>query len=123
VTAVVVDASAVGALLFGEPGQDAMAARLRGCELHAPPLLAFEIANIAVKKVRRRELVELLALAAVAVFEALPLTITDVTAESCARTALQTGLSAYDAAYLVLARELRMPLVTLDAKMRKAADA
>lgn len=39
----VVDASAVAALLFGEPEAAAVAERLRGCDLAAPALLPFEI--------------------------------------------------------------------------------
>jgi predicted nucleic acid-binding protein len=52
----VVDASALGALLFGEPYGAAIAERLqrlRGAELIAPALLPFEVANICVRKMRR----------------------------------------------------------------------
>ncbi len=49
----VVDASALGALLFGEPDGALIAERLRGAGLVAPALLPFEIANICLKKVRR----------------------------------------------------------------------
>jgi hypothetical protein len=46
----VVDASAIGALLFGEPAGATIAASLSGASLVAPALLAYELANIAVKK-------------------------------------------------------------------------
>lgn len=49
----VVDASALGALLFGEPHADAMAVRLANGTLAGPELLPFEVTNIALKKIRR----------------------------------------------------------------------
>ena len=52
-TVSVVDASAVGALLFGEPDGQAVAERLRGADLIAPALLLFEVANVCLKKMRR----------------------------------------------------------------------
>jgi predicted nucleic acid-binding protein len=46
----VVDASAVGALLFGERDAAAIAERLREADLMAPALLRFEVANVCLKK-------------------------------------------------------------------------
>jgi predicted nucleic acid-binding protein len=49
----VVDASAVAALVFGEPEASEVAARLRGATLAAPALLAFEVASVCLKKLKR----------------------------------------------------------------------
>jgi uncharacterized protein with PIN domain len=49
----VVDASALAALLFGEPEAEAVAARLDGARLVAPSLLGFELANVCLIKTRR----------------------------------------------------------------------
>jgi predicted nucleic acid-binding protein len=49
----IVDASAVAALLFGEPEGAAVAERLRGFDLAAPTLLPFEIASVCLKKLKR----------------------------------------------------------------------
>ena len=46
---VVVDASAVAALIFGEPEAEVVSARLEGFDLAAPALLPFEVANVAVR--------------------------------------------------------------------------
>lgn len=121
--AVVVDASAFGAIVFGELSQDEIAERLRNSTLHAPALVLFEIANIAVTKIRRRQLDRARALDALAAFSLLDVVVADVTPDACAELALATGLTAYDAAYLVLARQLAAPLVTLDLKLEKAARA
>jgi uncharacterized protein with PIN domain len=49
----VVDASALGALLFGEPEAEAVAGRLGDARLVAPPLLGFELTNVCLMKSRR----------------------------------------------------------------------
>jgi uncharacterized protein with PIN domain len=49
----VVDASALGALLFGEPEAEAVAERLGDARLVAPSLLGFELTNVCLKKSRR----------------------------------------------------------------------
>lgn len=50
----VVDASAICAVLFGEPEAARVAGRLDGAELAAPPLLPFEVANVCLTKIRRQ---------------------------------------------------------------------
>ncbi len=50
---VVVDASAVAAICFGEPDGPAMAERFTAAELWSTPLLDFELANVAWKKLGR----------------------------------------------------------------------
>ncbi len=49
----VVDASALAALLFGEPEADVVAGRLTEAHLVAPTLLGFELANVCLIKTRR----------------------------------------------------------------------
>ena len=46
-TPVVIDASALAAVVFHEPGGDRVAARLEGARVYAPALLKFELANVA----------------------------------------------------------------------------
>ena len=117
----VVDASAVAALLFGEPDAEAVAARLDGAELRAPTLLPFEVASVAWKKIRvhprAREAIR-------AAFDLLPrLNIEPAACDHAAvlRLADERGVTAYDAAYLWLARELDAELVTLDRKLAEVA--
>ena len=50
----VVDASAVGAMLFEEPEADTIRAHIRGETVLAPQLIDYELANICWKKVRRQ---------------------------------------------------------------------
>lgn len=118
---VVVDASAIAAIAFDEPDADAVARRLRGLDLIAPTLLPFELASICAKKIRR---VPDAANALRANFsDALDAVrdIREVDAHAILRVALQSGLSAYDAAYLWLSRDLGVELVTLDKRLENAS--
>jgi predicted nucleic acid-binding protein len=117
----VVDASAIGALAFGEPAAEQVAATLSGATLAAPALLAFEIANIAVKKLRRHPEQRAVLLAAFTFSLELSIEIVAVDTAAVVSLAEETGLTAYDASYLWLARELRADLVTLDAALGLAA--
>jgi predicted nucleic acid-binding protein len=65
----VVDASALGALLFGEPQAQAVALELASAGLAAPALLPFEVANIAVKKIGQHPELRALVLTAFALSE------------------------------------------------------
>ncbi|TVR82938.1 MAG: PIN domain-containing protein [Rhodospirillales bacterium] len=117
----VVDASAIGALVFGEPAAEEVAAKLSAATLAAPALLAFEIANIAVKKLRRHPDQRDALLAGHALFDRLSIEIVAVDSAAVVNVAEETGLTAYGASYLWLARELRVALVTLDAALAVAA--
>jgi predicted nucleic acid-binding protein len=119
-TVKVVDASAIGALLFGEPEAEAMAARLAGTTLTAPALLPFEVTNIALKKIRRHPDLRAPLLAAFALFERVAVDLVLVDHQAVLQLADITGLTAYDASYLWLARTLDTDLITLDAALETA---
>jgi predicted nucleic acid-binding protein len=118
--ALVVDCSVLSAVLFEESMRDEALARLAGKTLHAPSLIEHEIASVAKKKLAQGwpgKSVQ----AALAGYEsqALELHCTSVVAQ--VELAQRYKLSAYDAAYLWLAAELKAPLATFDAKLGKAA--
>ena len=117
----VVDASALAAVLFGEPEAERVAALLEGHPLMAPTLLPYELANVCRRKVAAGEGEPEALLAALSLLGRLDVRLLDVDPVDTARLALATGLTAYDAAYLGLARALGAELVTLDAALARAA--
>jgi predicted nucleic acid-binding protein len=120
---VVVDASALGAMNFGEPEGPAIAQYLEGDTLLAPALVDYELANLASVKVRRGTVAP--AEAALLLATALQLNIQRV-AVPCDEVFIlsrETGLSAYDAAYLWLARTSDSELITLDRELAQITDA
>ncbi|MDE2228546.1 MAG: type II toxin-antitoxin system VapC family toxin [Alphaproteobacteria bacterium] len=117
----VVDASALGALLFGEPEGRAVADRLRNAELIAPSLLGFEVANICLKKIRRHPAQRDALLEAFGMASRMPIATVEVEHADALGLAEETGLSAYDASYLWLSRRYGGELVTLDKRLTATA--
>jgi predicted nucleic acid-binding protein len=113
----VVDASGLAAIAFAEPGADAVIDAIDGHRLHAPALVAFELMNVAWKRSRNQPAAAKLFLEAVELLDGLGLRFRGINQQEVVRLALETGLTAYDASYLWLARALEMPLVTLDKKL------
>jgi predicted nucleic acid-binding protein len=118
----VVDASALVALIFGEPSAEAVANRTSGCNLVAPALLAFEIANTCVSKIRRQPARRTDFLAAYEIRKQIRFEIMEVDHAAVLVLAQRTGLTGYDASYLLLSRTLGVELVTLDRQLAEAAE-
>lgn len=118
---VVVDASTIGAMMFGEPEGPTLAAHLDGETLFAPTLLDYELASLAFAKVRRSPSDASRILLVLHAALALPITRVAVPGLEAFLLARRTGLTPYDASYLWLARARDAELVTLDAKLQKQA--
>jgi predicted nucleic acid-binding protein len=119
----VVDASALGALLFGEPDGPAVAERLRDVRLIAPALLSFEVANVCLKKMRRHPDQKDVLMIGFAMLARMEVSVVEVDQEEAILLAERAGLTAYDASYLWLARQTRSELVTLDRRLEAASTA
>lgn len=113
----VVDASALAALAFAEPAVDLVIDEIEGHRLHAPTLVVFELMNMAWKRSKKRPAASALFLQALDVLDGLGLRLRGVDRGEVVRLGLATGLTAYDATYLWLARALGMPLVSLDKRL------
>ena len=117
----VVDASAVAAILFGEPAGEAVAERIGEARLVAPTLIAFELANVCLVKCRRYPDQRDKLLAASALRDRLRVEEVAVDPAEALALAERTGLTVYDATYLWLARKLGAPLITLDEALQRVA--
>jgi predicted nucleic acid-binding protein len=117
----VVDASAFAALLFGEPEAEAVAKQLAGARLIAPALLGFELANVCLLKCRRHPEQRAGLAAALRLRSGLSVEEIAIDHDGAVDLATETGLTAYDASYLWLARQLGAELVTLDQQLARAA--
>jgi predicted nucleic acid-binding protein len=116
---VVVDCSALAGLLFHEEWEALAAEKIHGRTLHAPFLLQIEIASVALKKHRKG--FQDIATDALAQYAELDINLYRVEPQDALTLALRYNLSAYDAAYLWLAAELKAPLATFDEKLGRAA--
>ena len=116
---VVVDCSALVGLLFHEEWEALAAEKIHGRTLHAPFLLQIEIASVALKK-QRKGFSDIVT-DGLAQYAYLDINLYRVEPQDALALALRYNLSAYDAAYLWLAAELKAPLATFDEKLGRAA--
>ncbi len=117
----VVDASALGALVFGEPKAEEMANALSTGTIAAPALLWFELASIALRKIVVHPKQKDQILNAFQLGRHLAIEVVEVDHSKVTELARKAGLTAYDANYLWLALHLGGKLITLDRKLMKAA--
>ncbi|HVR49446.1 MAG TPA: type II toxin-antitoxin system VapC family toxin [Pseudorhodoferax sp.] len=115
----VVDCSVLAGLLFQEAWERQAGDAIEARTLHAPHLLATELTSVALKKHRlgMRDI----ASDGLAAFAQLDIALHEVQPAQVLALAIRYQLSAYDAAYLWLAAELKAPLATFDARLGTAA--
>ena len=113
----VVDASAIAAVLYGEAEGATIQAHVRGETMIAPHLIDYELANASLRKARRQPELAGSLLMMLARLRTLSIRRERVPPLEAAQLALQTGLSAYDASYLWLAMAHDVELVTLDRRL------
>ena len=124
----VLDASVTLAWCFEDettPETDALLNRLAEDAAITPTLWELEVVNVLLLAERRGRITESQAARFVALLTQLPIHVDSAGADMGAVLAAgrHHGLTAYDAAYLVLAEREGIPLATLDAKVRAAAQA
>ncbi|MDX1623469.1 MAG: type II toxin-antitoxin system VapC family toxin [Gemmatimonadota bacterium] len=116
----VVEASALAALLFGEPAAEEVADRLGEGPLFAPTLLRYEVASVCLKKLRRNPERRDQLLDALGLLGELDIDEVQVPSGETVALAEEVDLTAYDAAYLWLSRWTGAELVTLDERLEEA---
>lgn len=122
---IVVDASAIMAVLLREAHRDVVVEATRGVDLLSPDSLPFEIANALSARMKRRDEQRIDAAVASEAFSQfrqmeialLPQRMSDHV--RALELAGQLGLYAYDAYILAAARKQKAPLLTLDGMGRK----
>ena len=116
----VVDASALGALVFAEPEAEDVMHELSDTMLIAPSLIHYELASICLKKIhtnpsKTRELITAFRMAGRLAIKTVAVEHVEVI-----ELAERTKLTTYDACYLWLTQKAGANLVTLDKRLKKA---
>ena len=117
----VVDTSVLVAVLTGEAARDRLIARTQGAELLAPGSVHWEVGNAFSALLKRRRLKLPDVQAALAAYAQIPIRFVDVELAAALELADRFGLYAYDAYLMACARRQRAPLLTLDARLGRAA--
>lgn len=126
----VLDASVALAWCFEDEASvysDGVLESLVSGEAVVPPLWPTEVTNVLLAAVRRRRLDSAAAAAVRRLLQALPIAVDPLDRsrafDETMALAGAHGLTTYDACYLELARRRGIPLATMDAALRRAAEA
>ena len=117
----VIDTSAVLAVLLNEPTRPALIRATEGCGLVGAPSLPWEVGNALVAGARRRRLSAEAVRQAWACYQTVPVRLAEIDAGHALEVAVELGLYAYDGYVLETARAERFPLLTLDEGLARAA--
>gem|GEM_PF-2864127 len=117
VVKLVVDASAVSAIFFGEPESELLERKLLNRSWVAPTLIDYEIGSVYLKKIKtypqlREQLDECYRIYCESAIERV-----EVPVSSVVPIAEKYGLTVYDASYFWLATTLNLDLITLDKQL------
>jgi len=119
----VIDASVAAAIVFGEKEAKPWLDSVQGVELIAPHLIVYELASVCLKKMKLEPELTSFFLETLGRFENLGIHLKEIrSAKKLGELAAQEQLSAYDAAYLALALEHDIDLLTMDKRLAKAVN-
>ena len=118
---VLVDASAVLAIILEEPEKPSILQATSGYEAKSPGCLRWEVGNAFSALVKKKRLDEGNSLKGMSIFKTIPIQEVDVDMEKALELALRNQIYTYDAYYLIAAKKHRAELLTLDRKMIEVA--
>ena len=119
---IVIDTSAILAVLLSEPERGRLLMATRGADLWVPPSVPWEVGNALAALVKRRRLAAADALSTIHAFEQIPLRHVAIDLGRAVQCAAELGTYAYDAYLLEATRVRGCALLTLDRALARAAD-
>ncbi|MCS3649956.1 putative nucleic acid-binding protein [Salinibacter ruber] len=118
---VVIDTSALIAVVLGEEHRDRIIRQTEGADLIAPETLHWEVGNAFSAMFTRDRLGLDAAVEALRRYDEIPIQWVEVALDDALRVSDRHDLYAYDAYMLVAARRHQAPLLTLDGGLKEAA--
>lgn len=118
---IVIDTSAVVAVILDAPEKTALIRVTEDAALIAPSSVHWEIGNAFSAMIRRNRLTLELAARAVEIYQSIPIRFIDVDLAASLKIAAEHRLYAYDAYLIECARGRRAPLLTLDQTLARVA--
>jgi predicted nucleic acid-binding protein len=118
---IVIDTSAILAVLLDEPEKQAVVEATMGTVLSAPASLRWEVGNAATAGVKKRRLTPERARQLVTDFEQVTIRELAIDVLRAVDLGLELGIYAYDAYVLEAARSSGFPLLALDGPIRRNA--
>ncbi len=118
---IVIDASALLAVLLNEPERERIIAATRGVGLSAPASLEYEIGNALSSVLKRKSLSVAECVAVHQATVQVPIRFLKPDLQAAIIVSGEEGIYAYDAYYIVCAERLGLPLLSLDKPLIKVA--
>ena len=118
---IVIDTSALLAVIVGEPERDRIVEITSGHSLVGPGAIPWEVGNAFSAMLKQRRLTLIEAQEGLRIFHTVPLRFLKVDMANALSLAQQAGLYGYDAYFLDCAARYAAPLLTLDHGLKKAA--
>lgn len=118
---IIIDTSAILAVLLGEPERVSLLESTAGATLVAPASVPWEVGNALSAMLKRGRVTGSQAQQVIESYAKIPLRLIDVDLGAAVEVAGELGLCAYDAYFIVCAAVHRSPLLTLDAALARAA--
>jgi predicted nucleic acid-binding protein len=113
----IIDTSALVAVIANEPEKDKLIALTRDVLLIAPRSVYWEVGNAFSAMLKRGKASWAQVQSALQIFESIPVRYVDIGLNDALEIAQQHGIYAYDAYLLAAARHHRAPLLSLDQQM------
>ena len=117
----VIDTSAIIAVIVGEPERDGIIQATTGHALIGPGCIPWEVGNAFSAMFKRNRLSLEEALKGLAIFTSVPLRYVEPDFDMALEISKKADLYAYDAYFLACAIRHKAPLLTLDRKLKEAA--
>jgi predicted nucleic acid-binding protein len=117
----VIDTSAIIAVLTADQARDRIIARTQGTDLLAPGSVHWEVGNALSALLKRRKLKLAEVHAVLAAYAAIPIRLVEVELQAALELGDRLGLYAYDAFLMTCARTHGAPLLTLDPRLGRVA--
>jgi len=114
---IIIDASAILAVLLNEPERDGITKMTAGASLAAPACLEFEIGNALGALMKRNAISIPQAVSVYHEFCKIPVRELQVNIPTSLVVSREENIYAYDAYYLTCAEQMRLPMLTLDKRL------
>jgi len=117
---VLLDASAIIAIILNEPSRGKIISLTENATLLSPEVISYEIGNALINLLKKQKITEEELLEAYRNFVSIPIRSIKVDIEKALKIACKYRIYAYDAYYLETAYRLKIPLITFDTSMKNA---
>lgn len=118
---IVVDTSALIAVLIDEASKPTIVEATQGCALTAPGSVHWEIGNAFSAMFKKKRITLEKAERAIRVYKTIPLRFVDIDIDEAVKMAKKMNIYAYDAYLLQCAIKHKAPLITLDNNLKRLA--